>query len=155
MSVLTDHGMLYMGQSEWYKSSNSYLMRSNHTPHVPCHQTTRVLILFNSLYLNVAHLHGYTLIRAPYFYHTVFHITYQYKIINWYHIVLRPHHTLHVSTNALMMQEVGTSAATVLTYRTISNIRRTKSQNLNVSCLGLKLSLRNILNPSVKWRRKM
>ena len=31
-------------------------MRSNHTPHVPCHQTTHVLILFNSLYLNVAYI---------------------------------------------------------------------------------------------------
>ena len=36
-------------------------------------------------------------------------------------------------------------------YRKISNIRRTKSQNLNVSYLGLQLSLRNtcILKPSV------
>ena len=37
-------------------------------------------------------------------------------------------------------------------YRKISNIRRTKSQNLNVSRLGLQVSLRNILKPSVKWR---
>ena len=34
-------------------------------------------------------------------------------------------------------------------YRKISNIRRTKSQNLNVSYLGLQLSLCNILKPSV------
>ena len=40
-------------------------------------------------------------------------------------------------------------------YRNISNIKRTKSQNLNVSRLGLKLTLRNIFKPSVKWRRKM
>ena len=40
-------------------------------------------------------------------------------------------------------------------YRKISNIRRTKSQNLNVSRLGLQLSLCNILKPSVKWRMKM
>ena len=40
-------------------------------------------------------------------------------------------------------------------YRKISNTRRTKSRNLNVSRLGLKLSLRNILKPRVKWRRKM
>ena len=44
---------------------------------------------------------------------------------------------------------------TYRTYRTISNIRRTKSQNLNVSRLGLRMSLRNILKPSVKWRMKM
>ena len=35
-------------------------------------------------------------------------------------------------------------------YRKISNIRRNKSQNLNVSRLGSKLSLCNILKPSVK-----
>ena len=42
-----------------------------------------------------------------------------------------------------------------LTYRKISIISRTKSQNLNVSRLGLQLSLHNILKPSVKWRMEM
>ena len=37
----------------------------------------------------------------------------------------------------------------------VSNIRRTKSKNLNASRLGLQLSLRNILKPTVKWRMKM
>ena len=41
------------------------------------------------------------------------------------------------------------------THRKISNISRTKSQNLNVSRLGLHLSLCNILKPSVKWRMNM
>ena len=40
-------------------------------------------------------------------------------------------------------------------YCQVSNIRRTESQNLNVSRLGLQLSLCNILKPSVKWRVKM
>ena len=40
-------------------------------------------------------------------------------------------------------------------YRKISNIRRTKSQSLNISHLGLQSSLRNIFEPSVKWRMKM
>ena len=40
-------------------------------------------------------------------------------------------------------------------YRKVSNIRCTESQNLNVSHLGLQLSLRNILKPSIKWRMKM
>ena len=40
-------------------------------------------------------------------------------------------------------------------YRKISNIRRTKSQNLNVSLLGMHVSLRNILKPRVEWRMKM
>ena len=37
----------------------------------------------------------------------------------------------------------------------ISNIRRTKSQNLNASGLGLQLSLCSILKPGVKSRMKM
>ena len=40
-------------------------------------------------------------------------------------------------------------------YRKLSNIRRTKSQNLNVSRHGLELSLNNILKPSVSWWMKM
>ena len=40
-------------------------------------------------------------------------------------------------------------------YCKISNISRTISQNLNVSHLGLRWSLHNILKPSVKWRMKM
>ena len=43
----------------------------------------------------------------------------------------------------------------IFNYRKISNISRTKSQNLNVSCIDLQLSLRIILKPSVKWRMKM
>ena len=42
-----------------------------------------------------------------------------------------------------------------LIYRKIFNIRCTKSQNLDVSRLGLQVSLRYILKPSVKWRMKM
>ena len=38
-------------------------------------------------------------------------------------------------------------------YRKISNIRFTKSQNFNVSHLSLKLSLRNILKPSLSEGR--
>ena len=40
-------------------------------------------------------------------------------------------------------------------YHKVSNIRLTVCQNLNVSRLGLQLSLRNMLKPSVKWRMKM
>ena len=40
-------------------------------------------------------------------------------------------------------------------YRKISNIKRTKSQNLSVSRLGLQLSSHNILKPRVQWRMKM
>ena len=40
-------------------------------------------------------------------------------------------------------------------YHKISNIWRTKSQNLNHSCLVMKLSLSNPLKPGVKSRMKM
>ena len=40
-------------------------------------------------------------------------------------------------------------------YRPISNISRTKSQNLNVSGLVLQVSLCNLLKPGVKSRMKM
>ena len=40
-------------------------------------------------------------------------------------------------------------------YRYISNIGRTKSQNLNVSRLVLQLSFLNLLKPDVKSRMKM
>ena len=43
----------------------------------------------------------------------------------------------------------------VLMYRQISNIRLTKSQNLNVSCLILQLSLAKPLKPRTKSRMKM
>ena len=45
--------------------------------------------------------------------------------------------------------------AQVHMYRKISNIRRTKSQNLNDSHLVLKSSLPNPLKPGVKSRMKM
>ena len=40
-------------------------------------------------------------------------------------------------------------------YRKVSNIRRTKSQNLNASRLILQLSLPNPLKPGVKLRMKI
>ena len=42
-----------------------------------------------------------------------------------------------------------------LTYREISNISRTKSQNLNVYRLVLHLSLPSLLKPCIKLRMKM
>ena len=43
----------------------------------------------------------------------------------------------------------------IVTYRKITNIRRTKSQNLNDSRLVLQLSLSNPLKPGLKSRMKM
>ena len=48
-----------------------------------------------------------------------------------------------------------TKYAEIITYRQVSNIRRTKSQTLNVSCLGLQLFLSNPLKPGIKSRMKM
>ena len=49
----------------------------------------------------------------------------------------------------------GPSIWYIYIYRKISNISGTKSQTSNVSRLGLQLSLRNILMPSVNWSMKM
>ena len=43
----------------------------------------------------------------------------------------------------------------ILLLPSISNIRRTKSQDLNVSHLILQLSLPNPLKPGIKWRMKL
>ena len=40
-------------------------------------------------------------------------------------------------------------------YRKVSNIRRNKSPNIDVSGLVLQLSLSNLLKPGVKLRMKM
>ena len=47
------------------------------------------------------------------------------------------------------------SAGTVMTYRQVSNIRRTKSQHLKDPRTVLRLSLPNPLKPDVKSRMKM
>ena len=47
------------------------------------------------------------------------------------------------------------SVYTVIYYRKTSSISRTKSQNLNVSCILLQLSSLNPLKPGVKLRMKM
>ena len=73
------------------------------------------------------------------------------------------HHHLRQDNTCLITQDTnvlsphfcdGASLSTMLTVK-ISNIMRTKSQNLNVSRLVLQLSLRNILKLSVQWRVKM
>ena len=51
--------------------------------------------------------------------------------------------------------DVEWSSLKILVYRQISNISRTKSQNLNVSRLVLQLPLPNPVKPGVKSRMKM
>ena len=61
--------------------------------------------------------------------------------------------TLPISLYMEAMATIDTTSNAA--YRKISNIRRTKSLNLNVSRLGLQLSFRNVLKPKVGWRMKM
>ena len=54
-----------------------------------------------------------------------------------------------------LFYEVNTCHGSSLDYRKVSNIRRTKYQNLNDSRLVLQLSVPNPLKPSVKSIMKM
>ena len=58
-------------------------------------------------------------------------------------------------TVAVQITEHGESICTMKTYRQFSNISRTQSPNINVSCLILRLSLPNPLKSRVKLRMKM
>ena len=60
---------------------------------------------------------------------------------------------LHLSN--LGIKYTGTFMSLQFMYRKVSNIRRTKSQNLNASRLILQLSLPTPLKPGVKLRMKM
>ena len=53
------------------------------------------------------------------------------------------------------IMDIHKSIMDIHNYRQVSNIRRTESQNLNVSCLVSQLSLCNLLKPGVKSRMKM
>ena len=44
---------------------------------------------------------------------------------------------------------------TNINCRKFTYVKRTKPQNLNVSRLGLQLSLCNMLKPNFKWKTKM
>ena len=59
-----------------------------------------------------------------------------------------------VATDALVLK-LQTINIHSVDYRQFSNIRRTQSQNINVSRLVLQLSLPNPLKPGVKLRMKM
>ena len=60
-----------------------------------------------------------------------------------------------MAADDLAMQSAMASVAMVLTYRKFSNIRGTKSPNLNVSRLVVQLSLPKPMKPDVKSRMKM
>ena len=69
-----------------------------------------------------------------------------YEMLSWYNSSLN-----HVMACSLMVA----LSYQLYQYRKISNIRRTKSPNLNVSRLFLQLSLPNPMKPGVKSRMKM
>ena len=66
-------------------------------------------------------------------------------------LLLQYRHTLHNDD----VDQFRKIQASTQAYSRISNITRTKSQNLNVSRLVLQLSLCNLLKPGVKSRMKM
>ena len=62
---------------------------------------------------------------------------------------------LHIGARTKCQTFFSCLSALFVYYRKISNIRRTKSLNLNVSRLVLQLSLPNPMKPGVKSRMKM
>ena len=82
-----------------------------------------------------------------------------WKLCGWSWVLLLPSTLLWLSflewLKLLTLGDLVVPYGVIDHYRKISNIRCTKIQNLNVSGIGLQLSLRNILKPSVKWKMKM
>ena len=66
--------------------------------------------------------------------------------------IVKLHCLLSLRANRFKVDKI---VITDLKYRQVSNIRRTKSQNLNDSRTVLRLSLPNPLKPDVKSRMKM
>ena len=60
-----------------------------------------------------------------------------------------------IEVRARMSNYTPHTSMNVITYRKLSNISRTKSQNLNDSRLVLHLSSPNLLKPGVKYSMKM
>ena len=60
-----------------------------------------------------------------------------------------------ISKQFLMIDILCITSEIAVSYRQISNIKHTKSQNLNVSHLVLQLSLPNPIKSGVKSRMKM
>ena len=58
-------------------------------------------------------------------------------------------------TNLKQVEKGCHKKAIMYDYRKTSSISRTKSQNLNVSCILVQLSSLNLLKPGVKLRMKM
>ena len=59
------------------------------------------------------------------------------------------------NTRSMMILAVWSSSSCLINYRKTSSISRTKSQNINVSCILLQLSSLNPLKPGVELRMKM
>ena len=70
-------------------------------------------------------------------------------------LILKPEYSGKTNTMAADELRHGVIISHAINYRNISNMSRTKSQNLNVPRLDVQLSLRNILKQSVKLRMMM
>ena len=82
------------------------------------------------------------------------HMRHSARLVNYHGVDIYGHWSL-TESNIFQTGPGHVSHLKVWMYRTISNIRRTKSQNLNDSCLVMQLSLPNPLKSGVKSRMKM
>ena len=71
------------------------------------------------------------------------------QVMAWWQTGTKPLHDPMLIHSPMYLHDTG------CIYRKISNIRRIKSQNLNVCRLVLQLSLPNPMKPGVKSRMKM
>ena len=60
-----------------------------------------------------------------------------------------------VMTKFISVTHIHVTRSQSINYHQVFSIRRTKYQNLNVSCFVLQLSLRSLLKPGVRSRMKM
>ena len=118
------------------------------------------LCKFYRIYHNISHQYTEYIpqnIHMVVLYLIVLRLYYQFAVnsCNVFTLIFQGCSTGVASNDCPSTSEVTLNGKSKINYCKISNIRRTKSQNLYVSRLGLQLSLPNILKPNVKWRMKM
>ena len=105
--------------------------------------------------LNMFHLWSHsTPYRFPCRLSTTERVSFPHCLL-WFLVKKQKVHTKRLNTLPACCEFCDLACVTHVDYFQISDISRTKSQNLNVSRLVLQLSLCNILKPGVKSRMKM
>ena len=148
-----------MSKHKWHVFQFHAIWRSRRNSRHPSTWKTGARPRFNIKMLSYQnrkyHCGDKTVVRSSYLH---IGISYTGETVSLYWIVARV--ILHSQFNSMAVdgmatQEVKGSAATILTYRKVSNIRRTQNQNLNDSRLNMLWPLPNQLKPGVKSRMKM